>query len=99
MKRIKFKTEHLQGLNTYLDICLLDSELIDGRTFTSLLHFHLQTIKHKLHVQALNIVYKARKSVSISFNYAELITLSYFFKRKELPAFLRCMEFELIGGL
>ena len=99
MKKIKLLPAQVKELAMYVDTCLIQDWLLDSKTFTDLLHFHLQQIKHTLHKKALDIMYKGRKSVMCSFTYGEIITLSYVFKHLELPPYLKALEFDVLMGL
>jgi hypothetical protein len=98
MKKYKFTLDQLKEFANYIVECL--SFLIaDEGTFCGLIHFHLSNLRHKTYVGLLKFQLKNQQTVQVSFDYGELLTLSYCFKQRETPSFLKGIEFNLIGGL
>jgi hypothetical protein len=99
MKTIKLTAAMLAEFANYIVKCINSTIIIDSKTFTDLLHFHLQNIKHKLHVKSLEFEYKHRNLVTVRLDYAEQITLSYVFKQHAITPLLLGIEFTVTGGL
>lgn len=99
MKKLKLLPDQIKEFFTYVNRCLISDCIKDSVTFNNLLMFHLKSLSHKLQKLQLDVVYKARKSITITLNYAEQITLSYMFANVETDPFLKSLEFEIIGGL
>jgi hypothetical protein len=102
MKKVQLYPTSLAEFLGYLNKCIHNLFIIDSIVFTDLLHFHLQQIKHKLHVKALDFQYKGRKSVTLRLDYAEQITLSYMFKHVEIDATMATMlgiQYQVLDGL
>ncbi len=102
MKKVQLYPTSLAEFGEYLNKCIHNKFIIDSMVFTDLLHFHLQQIKHKLHVKSLDFQYKARKSVTVRLDYAEQITLSYMFKHVEIDSTMATMlgvEYQVLDGL
>jgi len=64
-----------------------------------LVHFHLNNLRLNCVTKAFTLQMKQKKTVQVTFDYGELLTLSYCFKQWETPSFLKGIEYNLIGGL
>lgn len=99
MKKYKFNLDQLNEFAMYLTGCIMRITDIEQGTFGSLIHFHLNNLRFKSATKMMLLKIKQQKTAQMSFDYGELLTLSYCFKQWETPSFLKGIEFNLIGAL
>lgn len=99
MKKYKFTLDQLKEFGNYLTGCIMHITDIEQGTFGGLIHFHLNNLRFKSATKIMLVQLKQQKTTQLSFDYGELLTLSYCFKQWETPAFLKGIEFNLIGSL
>ena len=98
MKKIRLYKEGVKEFTIYINTCLSSEiifEMADNNPFKELLNFHLNSIKKKL--GKLDAPLIARKSALITFDLAEIIVLSYMFKRLPLSSYMEGIKYSLIG--
>ena len=98
MKKIRLYREGGKEFSAYIDSCLASeiiSEMAVNNPFKELLTFHLNSIKDKL--RKLDASIDLRKSALITFNPAEMIVLSYMFKRLAVSAYMEGIKYSLVG--
>jgi hypothetical protein len=99
MKKYKFTFDQISEFAGYLTTCIMYITDKEQGTLGGLLHFHLNELRCKCAVKLFMMQMKQQKTVQVPFDYGELLTLSYCFKQWETPAFLKGIEFNLIGAL
>jgi hypothetical protein len=99
MKKVKLSLDGFKELIAYVKRCFETELIIESKMLMRLIEFHLQEIWEKLHRKSLDVQYKNKTKIVISFTEGEILCFSYLFAKIPSAGYMLAIEGKLIDGL
>ena len=97
MKKIKLTTDAIKYFNAYLNC--IHTIITESKILSGLLTYHVDEIRKKVQTILLKSIHNNKTTAIVKFTRAELLSLSYFFKKYPTDSYNKVIEYELLNGL
>lgn len=98
-KKIKINREQTQEMCQYLSTCSQVDWVCESTTLLHLVKYHTLQLRDKLFMKWYEIQTKEKINVSLKLTAAEAYTLSFLFKNRAVPPYLKGVERLVLHGL